>query len=605
VALPETTLQTQQPQHHPHCPPAAAVEKVVHTTDQLLKARPAPPPPNPSSIEIPFDMIGVVQRPSSAGGTWARKEQQPPPSDDHGTKPVPAQPQVLSNDDEGKTKKLYIPPHLRAQEGKSQPIPAPSTPAKDPPLSEDDVDLPPGWLRRFSKTKKEYWYYHEVTKTKSWTHPAQLLVEQSPQAVPQQPQQRKPKMIFATSDLEAKTYKELQALAKSTGACKANVKRATMVEALSLFYTETANIAADGLAVLLDGLSLSNTKTHHAQIKEMETGKETESHNDNTHGASVAEDRCENDELESLLSDLSLRAFAQKDNFSKGKFTKKQLVRKAETSQNNWQSFQAGIKDGTKKGAIVTSATAHQPISFKLKLGSTSGTHQKRKPSLESTTTALPLQAPAPSSHGDLAPKTQSRRRKRWLIVDTNTWLDHAFNLTPQLLLQDLQSTEVKIVLPAQVVRELDGLKLGPKPVDCKYKSAMQIQKANTTAAKARHAISFLLAHQTKQDSFLVGWAEETQQPLQMQMKADTRILDCARSCKRVASENDECMLVTEDKNLQLLAGVHNFPAMNFAQCTRDLWERETVWRQVRSSSTWCPFTSRDAMEQAKMRTCK
>ena len=77
-----------------------------------------------------------------------------------------------------------------------------------------------------------------------------------------------------------------------------------------------------------------------------------------------------------------------------------------------------------------------------------------------------------------------------YAIVDTNTWLQTALHLTiknpnathrlhhhspgqeeeeewvinPAAFLQGLATTEVKIVLPAQVVRELDGLKEGRQP---------------------------------------------------------------------------------------------------------------------------------------------
>jgi hypothetical protein len=60
---------------------------------------------------------------------------------------------------------------------------------------------------------------------------------------------------------------------------------------------------------------------------------------------------------------------------------------------------------------------------------------------------------------------------------------------------------------------------------------------------------------------------------------------------QRLAECNDECMLITEDKNLQLYSGVHKFPVMSFAQAQADLGEREAVWRRAYSSA---------AIEQAR-----
>ena len=103
----------------------------------------------------------------------------------------------------------------------------------------------------------------------------------------------------------------------------------------------------------------------------------------------------------------------------------------------------------------------------------------------------------------------QRKKRVRWLIIDTSSWIHCTNDLSPKLLFQELKTTEVKIVLPAQVVREvilisklaqifylltrrtnkkLDGLKEG---------SRGQLTSANISIApKARAVISFLRQQQ-------------------------------------------------------------------------------------------------------------
>ena len=111
---------------------------------------------------------------------------------------------------------------------------------------------------------------------------------------------------------------------------------------------------------------------------------------------------------------------------------------------------------------------ARIPLSFKLSKGGSKGLRKggktKHRAAATTVTTASVSVVPATTEE----PCRRRRRRLLYAVVDTSTWIDEAFRLTsgPDQcgFLQGLATTEVKIVLPSQVVRELDGLKDQKQP---------------------------------------------------------------------------------------------------------------------------------------------
>lgn len=69
-------------------------------------------------------------------------------------------------------------------------------------------------------------------------------------------------------------------------------------------------------------------------------------------------------------------------------------------------------------------------------------------------------------------------------------------------------------------------------------------------------------------------------------MRADLEILAAAVATReRLASEGDEVMLITGDKNLQLLAGAHSIPSASLVEVRGALRVRDEVWHGAYRSS--------------------
>lgn len=69
-------------------------------------------------------------------------------------------------------------------------------------------------------------------------------------------------------------------------------------------------------------------------------------------------------------------------------------------------------------------------------------------------------------------------------------------------------------------------------------------------------------------------------------MRADLEILAVAIATRaRLASEGDEVVLVTGDKNLQLMAGAHSLPSASLLEMRAALRVRDDVWKKAYRSS--------------------
>lgn len=170
--------------------------------------------------------------------------------------------------------------------------------------------------------------------------------------------------------------------------------------------------------------------------------------------------------------------------------SKLNALRGAQAGQVAWQTFQKASNHGGSeeiKGVADTvgEKMRRAPVSFKLglvggkdKKKKEKGEKEKNAPTSASPTdTAVSTTAAAEGRTETNAPVC--KKRQLFAVVDTNTWIDEAFYLTTrkpasqqqqqqeksdinrEAFLQGLETTDVKIVLPSQVVRELDGLKEG------------------------------------------------------------------------------------------------------------------------------------------------
>ena len=239
------------------------------------------------------------------------------------------------------------------------------------------------------------------------------------------------------------------------------------------------------------------------------------------------------------------------------------------------------------------------------------------------------------------------KKRLLFAVVDTNTWIDEALHLCSQrteregkeevrkdvvgiskdAFLQGLATTEVKIVVPSQVVRELDGLKT-QKELEHGHNRIGMVASVSETAMRARRVIAALRqaaklgvytpCRHSKEGSvglwsdntpcspFIVTEAPDRDEREQRHsspelMKADARILACALDMRarlqRQAVEASgkppsagvacDVVLVTQDVNLQLLAAVASegvpMRALSMTELRHELQERETVWRRAYS----------------------
>ena len=153
------------------------------------------------------------------------------------------------------------------------------------------------------------------------------------------------------------------------------------------------------------------------------------------------------------------------------------------------------------------------------------------------------------------------------------------------------------MVLPSRVIIELDGLK--ERRSGGGSDGSNPLLGLDTVARAARRVTSFLLeTRRSPQSEWLVqpsstdpdfltdAMRQVTGGRDRGGMRADLEILAVALATRaRLASEGDEVMLVTGDKNLQLLAGAHSLPSASLEEVRGALRVRDEVWQSAYRTS--------------------
>ena len=257
-------------------------------------------------------------------------------------------------------------------------------------------------------------------------------------------------------------------------------------------------------------------------------------------------------------------------------------------------------------------------------------------------------------SHLHSLPNTE--RHQRYLVVDTNAWIDEAFNLTVRrsnydnekgttdfelnesIFFQGLATTDVKFVLPDQVIHELDGLKDQEETDPAKRESTRkrkresELRVLTDTAVRARRVIAALRDAQLRSNgryrfggNFILaepkggkptvlssqgkrkGVSKASSRHYSAGMEADRRLINCAlnlrrhlKMCVKSSPEDNnylggddqdlppklEVVLITSDKNMQLFAGLRGedrepLKAMTMSEFRHEIAEREAVWQRA------------------------
>ena len=365
------------------------------------------------------------------------------------------------------------------------------------------------------------------------------------------------------------------------------------------------------------------------------------------------------------LSALSLDGTTRRGNKRVPARAKSNTLTRAQAGKEAWQNFQKRQSSGGGEGE-GGGEMAHQPhrppVSFKLLGGERC--KASRNPDVLQRESSRPnkhLSAAAGALHAVSTDQARPdapfdgadqdvlvcKKRLLFAVVDTNTWIDEALHLCSQrteregkeevrkdvvgiskdAFLQGLATTEVKIVVPSQVVRELDGLKT-QKELEHGHNRIGMVASVSETAMRARRVIAALRqaaklgvytpCRHSKEGSvglwsdntpcspFIVTEAPDRDEREQRHsspelMKADARILACALDMRarlqRQAVEASgkppsagvacDVVLVTQDVNLQLLAAVASegvpMRALSMTELRHELQERETVWRRAYS----------------------
>ena len=195
---------------------------------------------------------------------------------------------------------------------------------------------------------------------------------------------------------------------------------------------------------------------------------------------------------------------------------------------------------------------------------------KKKKPPKEAKAEPItPAEAPvaAPS------PARVPRRPRLVVVVDTNEIIAApAHKLDRNHLLQDCEAVDV--ILPRQVVDELDGLKEN---------------KDVAVASSARRA-NKLLSEASRADE---PWLRLEKQNAATEARhrkrpPDERVLKCILNCKELPQEHgvhlaDRVILATSDKNLQLRAMMAGVEAKPLEQVRSEAKERDRCWHAAYS----------------------
>lgn len=241
-----------------------------------------------------------------------------------------------------------------------------------------------------------------------------------------------------------------------------------------------------------------------------------------------------------------------------GSWPAKSVVKKKCAAPQNSAAAAAKVKFEIKKKAAAVVSSVHS---------APAAAHS------EENTTAAPPQIP------------QIPRRPRLVVaIDTNEMINVAASrLDRRHLLQDCDA--VDILLPRQVVDELDGLKL---------------KHDVNVAASARRANALLSEAGRKGER----WLLYEKQPIataanHSNLAADERILKCVLDFQQFPERNkmwaaDRLILATSDRNLQLRAMMAGVEAKPLMQIRQEAMDRDKCWR-----AAYCNQLASNALESA------
>lgn len=164
------------------------------------------------------------------------------------------------------------------------------------------------------------------------------------------------------------------------------------------------------------------------------------------------------------------------------------------------------------------------------------------------------LFVPTDMSSANEVPNSSDRTHIAYLVVDTNFILSHLTLLNDlELLLHQKYMGAYQIVIPKQVVHELDGLKDANKTIDSKH----------SISHLARSAIDWCYLHFHESIPTVAG--QRLHERIDKNALKDNAILDCCLYFQNVENGgNNMVVLLSNDKNLCVKALVNNILTISY-----------------------------------------
>ena len=205
------------------------------------------------------------------------------------------------------------------------------------------------------------------------------------------------------------------------------------------------------------------------------------------------------------------------------------------------------------------------------------------------------------------SPPRQPRMPRIIAVVDTNelmpqsTGADRTFQpLERAHLLQGLQSRGCDVLLPTQVLDELDGLKRSDDAA-----LAAAARRANALLADAASGREPWLLFEDDRGLTRMsdpgGWASAPPGAAAAALAPDERIVGCAAAfaASRAAEHpHDRVVVATRDRNAIVRAAAAGLEAMPLEQLRREAEERDRAW-----CAAYCQNAASSALERARLTT--
>ena len=153
----------------------------------------------------------------------------------------------------------------------------------------------------------------------------------------------------------------------------------------------------------------------------------------------------------------------------------------------------------------------------------------------------------------------QHRIHVAYLVVDTNFLLSHLGLLTDlERLLHGRYEGVYQIIIPKQVVHELDGLKSSNKRI-----TSNNVQSSHSISTMARKAIDWCYAHFHDSKPTVTG--QRLHEKIDRDALKDNSILDCCLYFQNVENGGGNMVvLLSDDKNLCVKALVNNVLTISY-----------------------------------------